>query len=194
VFVTTTDLLPAVPTGVRAVIEVALATMTLVAATPPIVTVAPDRNPEPAIVKGVFPAVGPTDGVTVETTGPATYVNEFVAVPPGVVTTTVTTPAACAGVTASTRVGLMTVNDAGCPSNVTDVVPIRRSPLIVTVVFPVAGPKPGVISAIIGPKLCVTRTSRSTGVRSGLADVSCTLYWMYRPIRSRLAPDDATLV
>ena len=42
--VTRTSRAPAVPAGVTAVIDVALATTTLVAAVPPIVTVAPPRS------------------------------------------------------------------------------------------------------------------------------------------------------
>jgi hypothetical protein len=59
---TTTFLAPAVPAGVTAVMEVALTTVTLVAATPPIVTVAPLIKPVPVIVTGVPPTSGPAFG------------------------------------------------------------------------------------------------------------------------------------
>jgi hypothetical protein len=42
--------------------EVALTTVTLVAATPPIVTVAPLTKPVPVIVTGVPPPIGPEFG------------------------------------------------------------------------------------------------------------------------------------
>jgi hypothetical protein len=53
---------PAVPGGVTAVIEVALTTTTLVAATPPTVTLLAPVKFVPVIVKGVLPKVEPTVG------------------------------------------------------------------------------------------------------------------------------------
>ena len=67
--VTATLCAPAVPAGVFAVIEVAVAT-TLVAATPPIFTVAPVKL-VPVIVIVVPPATGPEIGVTVVIVGSA---------------------------------------------------------------------------------------------------------------------------
>ena len=60
--VTTTFLAPALPAGVVQVIDVAVTT-TLVHATPPTVTVAPETKPVPVMVIGVPPAVDPDDGV-----------------------------------------------------------------------------------------------------------------------------------
>ncbi len=60
--VTTTSTAPGACAAVTAVIEVALTTVTLVAATPPIVTVAPVVKPVPVSVTAVPPAAGPTDG------------------------------------------------------------------------------------------------------------------------------------
>jgi hypothetical protein len=56
---TTTFTAPAAWAGVVAVIDVLLTTVTLVAAVPPNVTVAPDWNPVPVIVTAVPPVAGP---------------------------------------------------------------------------------------------------------------------------------------
>ena len=63
IVVTTTSFAPAVPDGVTAVIEVALATTTLVAAAPSTVTVAPVKF-VPVMVIAVPAANGPEDGLT----------------------------------------------------------------------------------------------------------------------------------
>ena len=55
---------PAVPAGVTAVTVVELTTTTLVAATPPIVTLVAPVRFVPVIVIGVAPPVGPTAGLT----------------------------------------------------------------------------------------------------------------------------------
>ncbi len=62
--VTTTSTVPAACAPVTAVIDVAEATITDVAATPPIETVAPAMKPEPVTVTGVPPSVGPELGET----------------------------------------------------------------------------------------------------------------------------------
>ena len=67
---TTTLLVPAVPAGVVAVIEVELTTE-LTAVVPPIVTDAPLIKPVPVIVILVPPANGPLDGATEITVGAA---------------------------------------------------------------------------------------------------------------------------
>ena len=67
--VTRTSRAPAVPAGVTAVIEVALAMTTLVAAVPPIVTVAPAAKLVPVSVTAVPPAVGPEAGDTAVSVG-----------------------------------------------------------------------------------------------------------------------------
>jgi hypothetical protein len=71
VFVTTMLPAPAVCAGVVAVIEILLATLTPVAAVPPIVTVAPDKKPDPLIVTAVPPAVVPDVGEIEVTVGAA---------------------------------------------------------------------------------------------------------------------------
>ena len=75
-------------------IDVAELKLTVVHATPPIVTVAPFIKLEPVIVIEVPPANGPVDGVTVEIVGAGAGVTEFEAeeadeVPPTLVAVTV---------------------------------------------------------------------------------------------------------
>ena len=67
--VTTTLAVPADPAGVVAVMDVALTTETLVAATPPIVTPVAPVKPVPVIVTAVPPAVVPLVGVREVTVG-----------------------------------------------------------------------------------------------------------------------------
>ena len=69
VLVTTTLTAPAVCAGVVAVMEVELTTVTLVAAVPPNVTVAPLKNPVPVIVTDVPPLVLPEVGEIAVTVG-----------------------------------------------------------------------------------------------------------------------------
>ncbi len=95
-----------------AVIEVALTTITLVAATPPIVTVAPVVKPVPVSVTAVPPAAGPLTGLIAVTVGAATNVKPFARLPlwpSRLVTTTSTAPGACAAVTAVIEVALTTI-------------------------------------------------------------------------------------
>ena len=67
--VTRTSRAPAAPAGVLAVIDVALATTTLVAAVPPTVTVAPAAKLVPVSVTVVPPVVGPDAGDTAVSVG-----------------------------------------------------------------------------------------------------------------------------
>ena len=60
--------------------------------------------------------------------------------PPGVVTDTLTVPAADAGDTAEIDVSDSTVNVAVVEPNCTDVAPSRLLPVMTTVVLPVVGP------------------------------------------------------
>ena len=91
--VTATFTRPADPAGVVAVIDVALTTVTPVAATPPIVTPVVPEKPVPVIVTEVPPEVEPVAGDTEVTVGAtAPYVNRPVPVADsalGFVTTTV---------------------------------------------------------------------------------------------------------
>ena len=67
--VTITEATPSVPAGVVAVTVVALATVTLVAAIPPIVTPVAPVKLKPVIVTDWPPAVGPGLGLTLATLG-----------------------------------------------------------------------------------------------------------------------------
>ena len=82
VVVTTTLAVPAVPAGVVAVIDVALTTDTLVAAVPPILTVAPEMKLVPVMVTLVPPAVVPLLGLMLVTVGGALADICKVAAPP----------------------------------------------------------------------------------------------------------------
>jgi len=70
-------LAPAVPAGVLAVIDVALTTTTLEAATPFTVTLVAPVRLVPEIVIAVPPLVGPDVGLTVEIVGSATIGNSM---------------------------------------------------------------------------------------------------------------------
>src|SRR5204863_9694461 len=70
-FVTVTSTVPSACAGVLAVIDVALATLTFVAAVPPKATVAPLTKFVPLIVTDVPPAIGPLLGATLVIVGPA---------------------------------------------------------------------------------------------------------------------------
>lgn len=69
---TDTSAAPAAPAGLTAVTVPASTTTTEVARAPLILTVAGAAKPEPEIVTGVPPDVGPVDGEIPETTGPGT--------------------------------------------------------------------------------------------------------------------------
>ena len=69
--VTVTSTVPE-PAGLVAVIDVALLTVTAVAAVEPNATVSPDAKPVPVMVTVVPPAAGPLVGLTADTVGAAT--------------------------------------------------------------------------------------------------------------------------
>ena len=70
--------------------------------------------------------------------------------PMGVVTTTSACPAACAGVVAVIVVAATVPITAGEPPMVTDVAPVKFSPVMVTDVPPAIGPLAGLIAVTIG--------------------------------------------
>ena len=144
---------PAAPAGVTAVIEVASTTTTLVAATPPIVTLLAPVKLVPVMVIAVPPAVGPEAGLTLAIVGAATYVNVIACDvdPPEVVTTMVFAPAVPAGVTAVIEVA-STTNTlvAATPPIVTLLAPLKLSPVIVIAVPPAVVPEVGETLAIVG--------------------------------------------
>ena len=124
--------------------EVALTTTTFVALTPPIVMLASVKL-VPVIVNGVPPLVGPEVGETLAMVGAAGVINSnalgIVAVPPSVVTATLRTPAAPAGVTAVTDVGDTTTTLVACASpTVTLDAPVKFAPVIVITVPPSVEP------------------------------------------------------
>ena len=71
--------------------------------------------------------------------------------PPGVVTTTLAVPAACAGAVAMMVVGLTTVMPvAAAPPMVTAVAPVNPVPVMLTDVPPTVGPDAGEIAVTVG--------------------------------------------
>ena len=154
--VTVTSTVPE-PAGLVAVIDVALLTVTAVAAVEPNATVSPDAKPVPVIDTVVPPAAGPLVGLTADTVGAdggATYVNwsaELVAdVPPGVTAVTSTVPVP-AGLVAVIDVELFTVKlVAGVEPKSTAVAPVNPVPVIVTDVPPVLTPLDGLTAVTVG--------------------------------------------
>ena len=144
---------PAAPAGVTAVIEVASTTTTLVAATPPTVTLLAPVKLVPVMVIAVAPAVGPEAGLTLAIVGAATYVNVIACDvdPPAVVTPMVFAPAVPAGVTAVIEVALTTFTPvAATPPTVTLLAPVKLVPVMVIAVPPAVGPEAGLTLAIVG--------------------------------------------
>ena len=155
--VTTIVLAPiVVDAGVTAVIEVALTTTTLVAATPPIFTlVAPATKFAPVMVIAVPPKVDPFCGLTLEIVGAgATYVNALVLLtaPACVVTSTVLAPTVVdAAVTAVIEVALTTAKlSTATPPTFTLLAPVRFAPVIVMAVPPPVDPDVGLTLEIVG--------------------------------------------
>ncbi len=128
-------------------------TTTLVAATPPTVTLVAPVKLVPVIVIAVPPAVEPFAGETEEIVGGAKYVNAFVAVavPFGVITATLFAPTVPAGVTAVTLVDETTTTlVAATPPTVTLVAPVKLVPVIVIAVPPAVEPVAGETEEIVG--------------------------------------------
>jgi hypothetical protein len=152
---TTTFTVPATPAGVTQVRLVALDTVTAVQALPPTVTVVlPATKPVPVSVISVPPEGEPADGLTEASVGPDAYVKaRGLLVPPGVVTLTVATPAAPAGVTHVRLVALDTVTAVqALPPTVTVVLPATKPvPVSVIVVPPAGKPADGLTEASVGP-------------------------------------------
>lgn len=109
-----TSTAPAACAGVVAVISVSEWTPSALPEAPPNVTSTRAERFVPVIVTVVPPAAGPPAGASAVTAGAATY-RYFAAaatgdVPPGVVTRTSTTPAACFGAVTTTLVAEATLN------------------------------------------------------------------------------------
>jgi hypothetical protein len=176
--VTVTVTAPAVPAGVVAVIDVALTTVTFVAAVVPNFTVAPAAKFVPVIVTAVPPATGPLFGVTPVTVGVTAYVYPFARLPlrePGFVTVTVTAPAAPAGVVAVIVVLLTTVTPvAAALPNVTVAPATKFVPVIVTAVPPVTDPLFGDTPVTVGVTAYVYPFARLPLTEPGFVTVTVT--------------------
>jgi hypothetical protein len=125
----------------------------LVTGWPPTVTVVAPERLVPMIVSAVFPASGPPEGVTAVIVGTPWCVNPLgtTAVPPGVATETLFTPAAPGGLTQVSEVSLATTTPvADAVPNRTAVVPVSPVPVIVTGVPPDTGPTLGDTLDIVG--------------------------------------------
>ena len=129
-------------------------TTTLVAATPPTVTLVAPVRFVPVIVIAVPPAVEPNNGDKEVIVGTGfKYVNAFVAVavPLGVVTATLFAPTVPAGVTAVMLVDETTTTlVAATPPTVTLVAPVKLVPVIVIAVPPAVEPEVGETEEIVG--------------------------------------------
>ena len=139
-----------------AVSWVGLTNVTPVAAVPPKVTVAPETKFVPVIVTEVPPDVGPVFGLTevIVGAGAVWYVKPFVSVADwlsGLVTTTLTAPAAWAGVVAVSCVELTNVTPvAAMPPKVTVAPETKFVHVIVTKVPPPVEPVFGLTAVIVG--------------------------------------------
>ncbi len=132
-----------------------------VSAAPPNVMVAPVWNPVPAMVTAVPPALVPLLGVTelIVGGGAATYVKQPEQVPDcasTLVTTTLTTPLACAVVVPAMLVALTVDTVSAEPPNET-VAPLWNPlPAMVTAVPPVPRPLVGATPLTVGGGAGVT--------------------------------------
>jgi hypothetical protein len=161
--VTTTLTPPAVWTGVVTVIEVLLTNVTLVAAVPPKVTVAPEAKFVPVIVTSVPPLTDPELGETEVSVGFAVYVYPLLSDALwsfGLVTNTVTAPAVAARVIAVMEVLLTTVTSlASVPPNVAAAPETKFVPVMVTKVPPLSEPDEGETDNTVGRLVVITPDS-----------------------------------
>lgn len=152
--VTVTSTTPVAWAGEVAVIEVALTTVTPVAATPPKLTAVAPVKLVPVMVTEVPPNAEPLLGATDVTAGPlkVNWSDAPVALmPPPVVTVTSTTPVECTGEVAVIEVALTTVKPAAAvPPNITAVAPVKLVPAMVTAVPPAPGPEFGLTEVTVG--------------------------------------------
>jgi hypothetical protein len=154
VVATETATMPGAWAGVVAVTLVGDVTWTAVAVVEPNMTVVVPVRWVPVMVTLVPPVVDPVVGVTDVTAGPGVTKVKAVGlepVPCVVLTETVTLPGAWAGVVAVTFVGDVTCTDvAVVKPNVTVVVPVRCTPVMITLVPPVVDPEVGVTVVTVG--------------------------------------------
>lgn len=135
--------------------DVALLTVKDAAAVPPKLTAVALVKLVPVIVTMVPPESGPAFGDIEEIAGPAMKANRLALLvalaPPGVATMISTVPTPPGGDTAVIDVGLLSVKDvAGVAPKLTELVPVKFVPLIVTLVPPEAGPLFGEMDATVG--------------------------------------------
>jgi hypothetical protein len=203
---------PALPAGVTAVMLVDETTFTLVAATPPTVTLVAPVKSVPVMVIAVPPRVVPDDGLTPEIVGAGnTNINALgkLAVPPAVVTATLFAPAVPAGVSAVMLVDETTFTlVAAIPPTVTLLASVKFVPVIVIAVPPRVVPEVGLTPEIVGvgttnvnalgklvvPPAVVTATSFAPALPAGVTAVmlvdetTITLVAATPPIVTMLAP------
>src|SRR5437870_12844859 len=144
--------------AVVAVSEVLLTTLTLLAAVPPRLTVAPAAKPVPVRVTAVPPLLVPELGEIALTVGAGlVYLSLHDALPiwpSELVTTTFTTPAAWAAVVAVSEVLLTTVTlVAAVPPRLTVAPAAKPVPVTVTAVPPLLVPELGEIALTVGAGL-----------------------------------------
>jgi hypothetical protein len=133
--------------------DVLLSTTTVVAAVPPIVTVAPVTKFVPVMVTGVPPAVDPLFGEMPVTVGVTKYVNPLARLPlsPLTVTVTVAAPALPVGVLAVMDVLLTTTTLVAAVPPIVTVAPVAKLvPVMVTAVPPAVDPLAGDIPVTVG--------------------------------------------
>ncbi len=146
---------PDTPDFVTALTIVGLVTVKLDAVVDPNLTAVAPMNPVPVIVTVVPPLVVPEVGVSEEMVGVGAlkvYVSPVpdVAVPPAVVTLTLTAPATWGLVLAWTVVLVLEMIVAAVVPNLTKVAPLKFVPVTVTVVPPLVVPEVGVTALIVG--------------------------------------------
>ena len=156
-FVTTMSTTPTACAGALAVSSVALTHVTLVAATPPTDTVAPETKPLPVSFSEVPPALDPIAGSTAVSVGASRYSNAFASDPACrsvFVTEIVTLPTVPAGAVAEIVVASTTTTAApALPPNAT-VAPSRKPvPVIETAAPPAFEPTVGVTALTVGAGL-----------------------------------------
>ena len=147
--VTVTVTAPTEPAG-AVIFMVVAAFVSMVAELLPNVTALARARFVPVILTLAPAVVGPAAGEIPVIVGGATYVYEVVAVPPGVVTVTVTAPTEPAGAVVLMVVAAFASMVAELLPNVTEVAPARFVPVMLTFVPAVDGPDTGEMLLIVG--------------------------------------------
>ena len=151
--------------------------LTLVAATPPNLTVVPATRFVPEIVTDLAAFTGPAAGETEEIVGGPTYVKPFVSVPTwesGFVTVTFTMPFPAGTVAVIVVAFTMVTAVALFAPNLTVAPAAKPVPEIVTGQFPARGPGFGVTDVMTGPETITRDPLARADCPSGF--VTRTLY------------------